>query len=62
MTWLDVDESGSLDLDQLADALSQDTAVVSVMLANNETGILFPVDEIARNRKAKSDAFFMWTA
>ena len=58
VTWLDVDESGALDLDRLADALSKDTAVVSVMLANNETGVLFPVGEIARIVKERSDALF----
>ena len=56
VTWLDVDESGSLDLDALRAAFSEDTAIVSVMLANNETGILFPVEEIARIVKEHSDA------
>lgn len=58
ITWLDVDENGSLDLDSLRAALSDETAVVSVMLANNETGILFPVDEIGRIVKARSNALF----
>lgn len=58
VTWLDVDESGALDLDQLRDSLRADTAVVSVMLANNETGILFPVGEVAEIVKEKSDALF----
>jgi cysteine desulfurase len=56
VTWLDVDESGLLDLDQLKRSLRQDTAVVSVMLANNETGILFPVDEVAGIVKSSSNA------
>lgn len=58
VTWLDVDENGSLDLDTLRSSLCTDTAVVSVMLANNETGILFPVDEIGRIVKEHSDALF----
>lgn len=58
ITWLDVDENGSLDLDSLRAALSDETAVVSVMLANNETGILFPADEIGRIVKARSNALF----
>ena len=58
VTWLDVDEDGALDLDGLRTALDPETAVVSVMLANNETGILFPVDEIARVVKEHSDAIF----
>jgi len=58
ITWLDVDENGRLDLDQLRDALDERTAVVSVMLANNETGILFPVNEIAEIVKEHSNALY----
>ena len=58
VTWLDVDESGSLDLDRLRAALSDNTAIVSTMLANNETGILFPVDEIGSIVKEHSNAIF----
>ncbi len=58
VTWLDVDGQGSLDLDQLKRELSSETAVVSVMLANNETGILFPVAGIAEIVKCNSDAIF----
>lgn len=58
VTWLDVDEDGLLDLDALRSALNDKTAVVSVMLANNETGVLFPVEEIARIVKENSTALF----
>ena len=58
ITRLAVSEAGILDLDELKNALRDDTAVVSVMLANNETGILFPVNEIARIVKADSAALF----
>lgn len=58
VTWLDVDETGALDLDQLRDTLRSETALVSTMLANNETGILFPVNEIAAIVKENSDAVF----
>ena len=58
ITWLDVNEKGFLDLDQLKKSLRADTALVSVMLANNETGILFPVEEIARVVKENSNATF----
>jgi cysteine desulfurase len=58
VTWLEVDENGSLDLDALRAELTERTAVISVMLANNETGILFPVDEIGRIIKKKSNALF----
>lgn len=58
VTWLEVDENGFLDLDALRRALRPATAVVSVMMANNETGILFPVAEIAEIVKEHSDALF----
>ncbi|HQU90822.1 MAG TPA: aminotransferase class V-fold PLP-dependent enzyme [Pyrinomonadaceae bacterium] len=58
VSWIDVDEKGRLDLGQLCDALSSKTAVVSVMMANNETGVIFPVNEIANIVKANSAAIF----
>ncbi|MFN0278864.1 MAG: cysteine desulfurase family protein [Pyrinomonadaceae bacterium] len=58
VTWLDVDEDGALDIDTLRSALNEKTAVVSVMLANNETGILFPVEEIGKIVKERSNALF----
>jgi cysteine desulfurase len=56
VTWLEVDENGFLDLDELKNSVRADTAIVSVMLANNETGILFPVAEIAEIVKENSNA------
>jgi len=58
ITWIEVDENGFLDLDELKNSLNEKTAVVSVMSANNETGILFPVEEIAEIVKANSNALF----
>ena len=58
VTWLGVDETGAIDLDELQAALNDQTAVVSVMLANNETGILFPVEEISTIVKVNSNALF----
>ena len=58
VTWLNVDQSGELDLDHLRRALRRETAVVSVMLANNETGVLFPIEEIGRIVRENSDAVF----
>jgi len=58
VTWLEVDQNGELDLDDLRKALSRDTGLVSVMLANNETGVLFPIEEIGRIVRENSDAVF----
>ena len=52
ITELSVDRGGLLDLDELAQALSSETALVSIMWANNETGVLFPLDQIAQMVKS----------
>jgi cysteine desulfurase len=58
VTWLEVDQNGELDLDDLRRALRRDTGLVSVMMANNETGVLFPIEEIGRIVRKNSDAIF----
>jgi cysteine desulfurase len=58
VTWLEVNEEGGLDLESLRSALRRDTAIVSIMLANNETGVLFPVAEAGRIVRENSDALF----
>jgi cysteine desulfurase len=58
VTWLGVDHNGALDLESLRAALRPDTALVSIMLANNETGVLFPMEEIGRIVREKSEAVF----
>ncbi|WP_027178369.1 cysteine desulfurase NifS [Maridesulfovibrio bastinii] len=47
VTYLGVDNLGRLDLDELRAAIRPDTALISVMYANNETGVVFPIKEIA---------------
>jgi len=56
VTRLSVDPDGAIDLGELQTELSPDTAIVSVMHANNETGIIFPVEEIAATVKEHSRA------
>lgn len=58
VTWLEVNEYGELNLDDLRQALRRDTGIVSVMLANNETGVLFPINEIGKIIRENSDAVF----
>ncbi len=47
VTALRVDSEGMIDLDEYEQALDDDTALVSVMWANNETGVIFPIAEMA---------------
>jgi cysteine desulfurase len=58
VTWLEVNENGELNLDDLRQTLRRDTAIVSVMFANNETGVLFPINEIGKIVRENSDAVF----
>ncbi|MCW5116023.1 IscS subfamily cysteine desulfurase [Burkholderia cenocepacia] len=57
VTYLDVREDGLLDLDALQQALRADTILVSVMLANNETGVIQPVAEIGALCRARGIVF-----
>jgi len=47
VTYLSVNGEGLLDPNELKSAIDQDTAIVSIMYANNETGVVFPIDDIA---------------
>jgi cysteine desulfurase len=53
VTWLGVDQDGALDLEELRAALSDDTALVSIMWANNETGVIFPIEEVGAIVRSK---------
>ena len=57
VTAVPVDGRGALDLDYLYDHLDEDTAVVSIMWANNETGVIFPIEEIAQKLRKKGIVF-----
>jgi cysteine desulfurase len=57
VTWLDVDSEGLIDLDELERAIRDDTAIVSLMWANNETGVLFPIEEAAEICRSKETVF-----
>src|SRR4029450_9184958 len=48
VTWLKVSRNGIIDLDQLADAIRPEARLVSIMTANNETGVIQPMSEISR--------------
>jgi len=48
ITYVPVDSKGNLDVQFLKDSVDDDTAIVSIMYANNETGVIFPVEEIGQ--------------
>lgn len=58
VTYLPVDNTGMISMTDLENALTPDTALVSIMWANNETGVVFPVEKCAEIVKAKSSAYF----
>lgn len=57
VTFVPVDRQGRLDLDYLYKNLSEDTAIVSLMWANNESGVIFPIEEISRVVKDRGIVF-----
>jgi cysteine desulfurase len=57
VTLLAVDGNGMLDMDEVDAAINEDTALVSIMWANNETGVIFPVEQIAQLAKARGALF-----
>jgi cysteine desulfurase len=52
-----VDNAGNLDMEEYRKSLSTDTAVVSLMWANNETGVIFPIEEAAALAKERGILF-----
>jgi cysteine desulfurase len=48
VTWLDTSSEGTVDLDQLAKSIRPETRLVSIMTANNETGVIQPMKEISK--------------
>jgi len=57
VTELPVDSEGRLDLEQYKRALTADTAVVSLMWANNETGVIFPIEKAAQMARERHILF-----
>ena len=52
--YIGVNSNGELDLAQLEEAINYDTALVSIMYANNETGVIFPIEKISEIIKSKN--------
>ena len=56
-TYLDVDNEGMIDLNELKSAIDSDTAIIFIMYANNETGVIFPIKEIAEIARVRGTVF-----
>ena len=57
VTFLPVNPEGMLDLDEVRDSIRDDTAIVSIMYANNETGVVFPIEQIGQIVKERGVVF-----
>ena len=57
ITELSVDREGRMDLDELRESITEETALVTIMYANNETGVVFPIEEIGEIVKEKGIPF-----
>ncbi len=61
VTFLGVDRQGNLDIGEFIRALRSDTLLVSIMHANNETGVIFPIEQLARLTKETDPAIIFHT-
>lgn len=61
VTFLPVNQSGNLDLENFVRALRPDTLMVAVMHANNETGVIFPIEELSRLTKETNPEIVFFT-
>jgi len=57
VTELSVDREGRLDLDELRESITDETTLVTIMYANNETGVIFPIEEIGEILKVRGIPF-----
>jgi cysteine desulfurase len=57
VSFLPIDRSGLVSLDELSNAIGDETALVSIMMANNEIGVLQPVDEVAEVCRSRGVVF-----
>ena len=61
VTYLPVDQSGQLDVRDFVRALTPETLLVTIMHANNETGVIFPIEELSRLTKETSPSIVFHT-
>jgi len=60
-TFLKVDDNGELSEDEFRSALAEDTGIISIMHANNETGVVFPIDKLSKIAKEKNPEILFHT-
>ncbi|WP_264529252.1 cysteine desulfurase family protein [Flavobacterium sp. N502540] len=58
VTYLDVDKDGLISLENLRNAIRPDTALISIMYVNNETGVIQPIQQIGKIAKQSNIVFF----
>lgn len=58
VTYLDVDNCGKVDLDELKDAINDKTILISIMAVNNEIGTIEPIEDIAKLKEKAKTAYF----
>jgi cysteine desulfurase len=61
VTYLGVDRDGKLDVREFIQALTPETLLVSIMHANNETGVIFPIDQLSRITKQTDSSIIFHT-
>ena len=61
VTYLSVDSDGNLNMDELIDSIRPDTLLVTLMAANNETGVIFPIDRLSAAVKAQDSNIIFHT-
>lgn len=57
VSYLNVDNEGMIDLNELKGAITYETALITIMYANNETGVIFPIEEIAEIVRTRGIVF-----
>jgi cysteine desulfurase len=57
VTFVPVDKKGRLNTDLLYESMSENTAIISLMWANNETGVIFPIEQVAQRAKERGILF-----
>lgn len=58
ITYLDVDNCGKVDLNELRDAINDKTILISIMAVNNEIGTIEPIEDIAKLKEKAKNAYF----